>query len=58
MESCVIVCARARLIGSDGGPTDSGASGLLEFAYLHGYSPELNPAEYANNDTKHGVLTK
>jgi len=29
-----------------------------EIVYLPGYSPELNPAEYANNDTKHGVLTK
>lgn len=32
--------------------------GLLELVYLPGYSPELNPAEYLNNDTKHGVLTR
>jgi len=31
---------------------------LLEVVYLPGYSPDLNPAEYLNNDTKHGVLTK
>ena len=30
---------------------------LLEVVYLPGYSPDLNPAEYLNNDTKHGVLT-
>ncbi len=29
---------------------------LLEVVYLPGYSPDLNPAEYLNNDTKHGVL--
>lgn len=29
---------------------------LLEVVYLPGYSPDLNPAEYSNNDTKHGVL--
>jgi len=29
---------------------------LLELVYLPGYSPDLNPAEYLNNDTKHGVL--
>jgi transposase len=31
---------------------------LLEVVYLPGYSPDLNPAEYVNNDTKHGVLTQ
>ena len=31
---------------------------LLEVVYLPGYSPDLNPAEYLNNDTKHGVLAK
>ena len=31
---------------------------LLEVVYLPGYSPDLNPAEYLNNDTKHGVLSK
>jgi transposase len=31
---------------------------LLEVIYLPGYSPDLNPAEYLNNDTKHGVLTQ
>jgi transposase len=31
---------------------------LLEVVYLPGYSPDLNPAEYLNNDTKHGVLTQ
>ena len=31
---------------------------LLEVEYLPGYSPELNPAEYLNNDTKHGVLSR
>lgn len=31
---------------------------LLEVVYLPGYSPDLNPAEYLNNDTKHGVLTR
>ncbi len=31
---------------------------LLEVVYLPGYSPELNPAEYLTNDTKHGVLTR
>ncbi len=31
---------------------------LLEVVYLPGYSPDLNPAEYPNNDTKHGILTK
>lgn len=30
----------------------------LEVVYLPGYSPDLNPAEYLNNDTKHGVLTQ
>ncbi len=31
---------------------------VLEVVYLPGYSPDLNPAEYLNNDTKHGVLAK
>jgi len=31
---------------------------LLEVVYLPGYSPDLNPAEYLNNDTKQGVLTQ
>ena len=31
---------------------------LLEVIYLPGYSPDLNPAEYLNNDTKHGVLSR
>ena len=31
---------------------------LLEVVYLPGYSPDLNPAEYLNNDTKTGVLTQ
>lgn len=31
---------------------------LLEVVYLPGYSPDLNPAEYLNNDTKHGVLSQ
>jgi len=31
---------------------------LLEVIYLPGYSPDLNPAEYLNNDTKHRVLSK
>jgi transposase len=31
---------------------------LLEVIYLPGYSPDLNPAEYLNNDTKHSVLTQ
>jgi transposase len=31
---------------------------LLEVHYLPGYSPDLNPAEYLNNDTKQGVLSQ
>lgn len=31
---------------------------LLEVVYLPGYSPDLNPAEYLNHDTKHRVLTQ
>ncbi len=31
---------------------------LLEVVYLPGYSPDLNPAEYLNNDTKQRVLTQ
>jgi transposase len=31
---------------------------LLEVVYLPGYSPDLNPAEYLNNDTKRGLLTQ
>ena len=31
---------------------------LIEVHFLPGYSPELNPAEYLNNDTKHAILTK
>lgn len=31
---------------------------LLEVVYLPGYSPDLNPAEYLNNDTKQGVLSR
>ena len=31
---------------------------LLEVVYLPGYSPDLNLAEYLNNDTKHGVLSR
>ena len=30
----------------------------LELVYLPGYSPDLNPAEYLNNDTKRGVLSQ
>lgn len=30
---------------------------LLEVVFLPGYSPDLNPAKYLNNDTKHGVLS-
>lgn len=30
----------------------------LEVVYLPGYSPDLNPAEYLNNDTKQGVLAQ
>ena len=30
----------------------------LEVHFLPGYSPELNPAEYLNNDTKHAILAK
>lgn len=31
---------------------------LIELHYLPGYSPELNPAELLNNDTKHAALTR
>ncbi len=31
---------------------------LIEVHFLPGYSPELNPAEYLNNDTKHAILAK
>ena len=31
---------------------------LIEVHLLPGYSPELNPAEYLNNDTKHAILAK
>ena len=31
---------------------------LIELHRLPGYSPELNPAELQNNDTKHAVLAK
>ena len=31
---------------------------LIEVHYLPGDSPELNPAEYLNNDTKHAILAK
>lgn len=31
---------------------------LIELHYLPGYSPELNPAEYLNNETKHAILAK
>lgn len=30
----------------------------LELVFLPAYSPELNPAEIANNDTKHGALSR
>jgi transposase len=49
----------------DGHPAHRGAKArrfveqhatLLELVHLPGYSPDLNPAEYLNNDTKHGVL--
>jgi transposase len=31
---------------------------LIELHYLPSYSPELNPAELLNNDTKHAALTR
>lgn len=31
---------------------------LIEVHFLPGYSPELNPAEYLNNDTKQAILAK
>ena len=33
-------------------------SHLIELHYLPSYSPELNPAELLNNDTKHAALTR
>ena len=33
-------------------------SALIELHYLPSYSPELNPAELLNNDTKHAALTR
>lgn len=33
-------------------------SDQIEVHFLPGYSPELNPAEYLNNDTKYAILAK
>ena len=59
--------ARKTILIVDGHPAHRGRkakawiernSDRIEVVYLPGYSPELNPAECLNNDTKHAVLVR